>query len=322
MSGTAVRHHFIAEFRRLHAYTPTMARLTVASYFLQVAGAMGLGYWLLQQQFSVFTGAGILALMIYIGTRLRGFNNIVHECCHFAFSSRREDNVVLGSICAIPILGCFRDYRDEHLTHHAHLGDYQHDRDLQRIRDLRLEDPLTLRTILRHTLTILTGRHLPYYLGANLSARDGRVFLAAKLGLIALAVLALALDPVAAVLLVWLPFVWVFTTINYLTDCVDHGGIVGAGNELDASRNLPVPKFLRVFLFPRNDCFHLVHHLFPQVPARHLETCHERLLSHPEYSERMGGRMPARGTATSPDRSRVGAVRAEKVALDGAVVRQ
>jgi hypothetical protein len=38
-----------------------------------------------------------------------------------------------------------------------------------------------------------------------------------------------------------------------------------------------------VILFPRNDCFHLVHHLFPQVPARHLESVHTELSSDPVY---------------------------------------
>jgi fatty acid desaturase len=286
MSGTAVRHQFVREFRRLAVNGRIVAALTVASYFLQIIAAIGLGWWLLQLQSSVYTAAGLAVLMLFIGTRLRGFNNIVHECCHFAFSERREDNVLLGSICAAAILSCFRNYRDEHMTHHANVGDYEHDRDLQRIRALRIEDPLTLRTVLRHALMILSGRYLPYYLGVDLSSRDGRAFLVMKAGLIASAVLFLILDPVAAVLLVWLPYVWVFTAINYLTDCIDHAGLIGAEDELDSSRNLPLPKALRVIFFPRNDCFHLVHHLFPQVPTHHLDACHDRLLSHPEYQAR------------------------------------
>ncbi|MEO1468088.1 MAG: hypothetical protein AAFV86_03455, partial [Pseudomonadota bacterium] len=39
-------------------------------------------------------------------------------------------------------------------------------------------------------------------------------------------------------------------------------------------------------VFPRNDCFHLIHHLFPTVPADHLDYCHERLLGDPAYRER------------------------------------
>jgi fatty acid desaturase len=80
--------------------------------------------------------------------------------------------------------------------------------------------------------------------------------------------------------------VFAYSAINYWTDCIDHGGLVGETDELAASRNLVVPKILRVILFPRNDCYHLVHHLFPQVPTHHLDACHERLLDHPAYRAR------------------------------------
>src|SRR5690606_18315178 len=200
----AIRRQFMGEFRQLGANSRAAAYSIVASYFLQVLAAVALGYRLLQLEVSVYTGLALAVLMVFIGTRLRGFNNIVHECCHFAFCKKREDNVRLGRICAAMNLGCFSDYRDEHMTHHAHVGDYEHDRDLQRIRGLRLEEPLTFRTVARHGLNILTGRHLPYYFGVNLSLRDGGAFLALRVGLIALAFLFLILDPVPALLLVWL----------------------------------------------------------------------------------------------------------------------
>ena len=299
MSGTVVRRQFIREFRNLRANSRLVAGFTVASYFLQVLAAVCLGYWLLRLDISAWTAIGIPALMLFIGTRLRGFNNIVHECCHFTFSERRADNVLFGSICAAAILGSFRSYREEHMSHHAHLGDYEHDRDLQRIRELRLEEPLTPSAIARHALRVLSGRHLRYYLSVNLSAQDGRAHLAMKLGLIAAAVLFLAVDPVPALLMVWIPFVWVFTALNYLADCIDHGGLVGADDELDSSRNMPVAKPFRFFLFPRNDCFHLVHHLFPQVPARHLDECHARLMANPDYRART---VPASGRGSAAAR--------------------
>lgn len=295
MSGRAVRQQFMREFQRLSRNTPIVSGLTVTSYAAQTIGSIGCGYWLLGQQLSVWTGLAVAVLALFIGTRLRGFNNIVHECSHFTFCERREHNVLFGSICASVILGCFRDYRDEHMTHHAHLGDYEHDRDLQGIRDLRLEDPLTPRTVMRHVLTVASGRHLPYYLSINLSSQDGKIYAALKGSLIAIGVAFLILDPVAAILLLWLPFVWVFTAINYLTDCIDHGGLINAADELDSSRNVPIAKQLRPLLFPRNDCYHLVHHLFPQVPAHHLDSCHERLLAHPDYRARM--EVPALGRA-------------------------
>lgn len=279
------------------------AMFIVASYILQVIVAIGLGYWLLQSPLSVPTGLALAVIVLFIGTRLRGLNNIVHECSHFTFSRHREDNIVLGSLCASMVLGCFADYRDEHMTHHAHLGDYEKDLDLQGIRRFRLEEPLTPRNTLRHILTPLLGLHLPYYLGINLSARDGAGYRALKIGLIAAAVVFLAADPLAALLLVWVPYVWVYTAINYWTDCVDHAGLVDGEDELDSSRNFAVPKRLRLFAFPRNDCYHLVHHLFPQVPAQHYDACHERLLTHPDYRARAQGR-PGRDSARAGSTTR------------------
>lgn len=292
MSGHAVRQQFLREFRGLSTNSRPKSMLIVVSYILQVITAIALGYWMLQSPLAFPTGLGLVGLVLFIGTRLRGFNNIVHECSHFTFSQRREDNVVFGSICASLVLACFADYRDEHMTHHAHLGDYEKDLDLQGIRKFRLEEPLTPRTIVRHAATPLLGLHLPYYFNVNLSARDGAPYRVLKIGLIAAATVFLAIDPVAALVLVWVPFVWVFSAINYWTDCIDHGGLVGSRDELDASRNLIVPKQLRVLLFPRNDCYHLVHHLFPKVPAEHFDACHAKLLAHPDYRAHAEG-LPA-----------------------------
>ncbi len=289
MSGQAVRQRFVKQFRGLSVHSRRVSLFIVASYVVQVAVAIGIGFHELQRPLTPASGLLLGLLALFIATRLRGFNNIVHECSHFAFTQRREDNARFGSFCAAMVLGSFSDYRDEHITHHAHLGDYDQDMDLQGIRDLHLEEPLTPRTVLRHVVRPLLGLHLPYYLRANLSGRDGAGFRAMKIGLIAAAVAFLLVDPLAALLLVWLPFVWIYPSINYWTDCIDHAGIVSAGEELDASRNFRAPRLLRAVLFPRNDCFHLVHHLFPQVPTQHLEACHEAMLADPDYRAHAGG---------------------------------
>jgi fatty acid desaturase len=287
MSGHAVRQQFLRQFRELSVNSRQGAALIVASYILQVMSAIGLGYWLLQQPLTLLTGLGLAAVMFFIGTRLRGINNIVHECSHFAFTQRKEDNVIFGSICSSLLLGCFRNYREMHMSHHAHCGDYEKDLDLQGSRAFRLEDPVTPRAILRHALTPIFGLHFRRLPSFNLSAQDGELYRALKIGLIAAAIGFLVLDPVAALVLVWVPFLWVYSAINYWTECLDHAGLVGSEDELESSRNFIVPKRLRVLLFPRNDCYHLIHHLFPQVPVHHLDACHEILLTHPHYRARI-----------------------------------
>ena len=270
-------------FRGFSKYGRASAWMMFSWYVVQILAAILAGHLLLQQPLSVLTVTLMVLVAVFIGTRLRGLNNIVHECCHYTFSEHRKDNERIGSLCASILTGCFRQYRDEHMTHHAHLGDYERDLDLQSIRKFRLHEPLTARTILRHILTPLFGLHLGSYSGVNLSADDGVFYQRLKIGLL-LGILVFAIfEPLTALWFVIVPLFYVFPTLNYWADCMDHAGVVGAEDELEASRNVLAPRPIRVLFFPRNDCFHLVHHLFPQVPARHLETAHRELCADPEY---------------------------------------
>jgi len=289
MSGHAVRQGYMRQFKGLKKSSLTASTAIVAIYILQVLSAIALGYWLLQLPLTIVTGLSLGAIMFFIATRLRGFNNIVHECSHATFTENRAANVVFGSLCASLTLGSFRTYCHKHMSHHAHVGDYEHDLDLQDIRDFQLEQPLTPVTVLRHILTPILGVHLRHYLSVDLSAQDGVIFRNLKIALIAVAVVFLMIDPVAALVLVWIPYVWIFTAINYWTDCIDHGGLLEAGDDLDTSRNFLLAAPLKMLLFPRNDCYHLVHHLFPLIPASHLGVCHEQLMEHPDYLARING---------------------------------
>ena len=270
------------------------AAWTIASSFIgQIALAIVAGHFLLTADLSVWTVGGMALLAIFIGTRFRALNNIVHECSHSTFTVDRKDNVMIGSLCASMVLSCFQDYRDEHLTHHAHLGDYDHDLDLQGIRDLKLHEPLTRASVLRHLSNPFLGRHLPYYLGVNLSGRDGQAFRWMKILLLLATAVFTAFLPLTGLLFIIVPFVFVYSTINYWTDCFDHAGLVSSDDDLDSSRNVLAPYPLRVLLFPRHDCFHLVHHLFPQVPARYLQASHEALIEDEIYQEKHNATRPA-----------------------------
>jgi len=265
------------QFTGLSRYHFATGRYIVASYFLQIVAAVASGHIALVYLEGWSKYALIGFFMVFIATRLRGLNNIVHECTHGTFVEERDENQFLGSISASLVLSCFNDYRDEHLTHHQHLGNYEHDLDLQGIEDLKLHEPLTVRTFFRHLFTPILGRHLPYYLGANLSARDGKGFLWLKYGVIASALVYLVVSPVEALVMLFTPFLLIYSALNYWTDCMDHAGLVQNDDELISSRNILAPEPIRWFFFPRSDCYHLVHHLFPQIPARHLEACHNLL---------------------------------------------
>lgn len=283
MSGRVLRRTYVRRFLGLERYRRIEAWLIVATYLGLILAAILLGTYLLTLPQSVWTVAAEVATAAFIGTRLRGINNIVHECSHATFADERSDNVTIGRFCTAILMKSFRKYRDDHLSHHAHNGDYEHDAEFGLIEKFGLHDPITPRTILRHALVPLTLRHLPLYTGINLSGEDGRVYQALKVALLAAMGVFLLFNPVAALAFVILPLFYVYPTFNFWTDCLDHAGLVGAKDEIEASRNVLAPALVRLVFFPRNDSYHLVHHLFPQIPARHLHLAHEQLSRDPSY---------------------------------------
>lgn len=285
MSEQHLRKKFTRQFIGFSKYSRYVAWLVVAWYVAQIVLAIVAGNFLLAQPLSVVGVTLMVLTAIFIGTRLRGLNNMVHECSHYTLSDHRSDNVVLGSLCASILTGCFHQYKKEHLSHHAHLGDYELDLDLKGIKDFRLHEPLTTANVIRHLTNPLLGRHLRQYSGVNLSAKDGVFFQCFKIVLLVAILVFAIFQPLTAIFFVLIPWFYIFPTINYWTDCLDHAGIVAAGNEMEASRNVLIPRPLRFLLFPRNDCFHLVHHLFPLVPARHLESAHDALSEDAAYQE-------------------------------------
>ncbi len=293
MPGKQLREKFMRQFVGMSRYSRWAAWSMVGFYVFQAIAGMALGAYLLSFPTTWLTVLAMVLTAVFIGTRFRGLNNIVHECCHSSFSEHRGDNVTLGRLCASLLTGCFRTYKDDHLSHHAHLGDYEHDNELGAIEKFRLHDPLTFRTILRHIVTPLLGRHLRMYSGINMSGADGRFFLGLKIALLVVIAVFTMFFPLTSVFFVLIPLFYIFPTLNFWTDCLDHAGLVGAEDELTASRNVLAPAPIRLLFFPRNDCFHLVHHLFPQVPARHLDTVHDALCADPEYR---GTPMAARPT--------------------------
>ncbi|MDE2913025.1 MAG: fatty acid desaturase [Paracoccaceae bacterium] len=282
MSGKAIRREFLPRFRGLPRHSRARAGLILASYFLQITLAIALGARLV----SSGTGTGIAAAAVvaaFIATRLRGLNNIVHECSHATFVRDPANNETFGKIAAALTLGSFGAYRKAHLTHHSHLGDHEKDLDFKGIQAFRFETPLTARTLCRHIVTPVVGLHLPVYARPDLSVRDGALAAALKLAILFAACCWAVADPLTAAILFLLPWFWLFPAINYWTDCVDHAGLWSGSDSLHTARNAVLPLALRWLLFPRNDCYHLIHHLFPGIPSQHLPACHGTLLENSAY---------------------------------------
>ena len=80
-------------------------------------------------------------------------------------------------------------------------------------------------------------------------------------------------------------FLTTLPAIAYVTDVLDHAGLIRRKHDLEKSRNYVVDnRLIHVVFFPRNDSYHLVHHLFPSVPTKMMPQCHKILMQEvPEY---------------------------------------
>lgn len=300
MAGQDLRKRFMRRFVGMEKYSRSEAVGIVAVYVATIAVSVFAGHYLLSLPLTWITATLMFSVAVFIGTRLRGLNNIVHECTHSTFCEDRGDNVTLGRFCSSLLIGCFKEYKHDHLSHHAHLGDYHQDREMGPIEKFALHEPISARTILRHFITPLMGRHLKMYSGINLSGSDGAPYLALKIVLLVAICAFTLVHPLTSLVFILLPLFYIFPTINFWTDCLDHAGIVGEDDELEATRNVLASTPVKLLFFPRNDCFHLVHHLFPQVPARHLETAHHELLKDSTYQNSGAAMKPIYRSLTQP----------------------
>lgn len=282
MSSKHIKQAFTKQFIAFSKKTNLIAGFMLGLYIIQIFLLIAMGYYIFNHPINL-QYIIIFVIIFLIGTRFRALNNIVHECTHYSFCRGRKYNIILGKIAANAIFTSYIDYKAEHMTHHKNLGDYENDLDFQSRKKFRFEDRLNLKTVLRHILTPILGLHFPQYLSFDMTFKDGFIYGTIKVVLMAFVVGLTYLAPMASLLFLIIPFVWAFSAINYWTDCVDHAGLLQKNDELYKSRNFILNRALRSVFFPRNDCYHLVHHLFPSVPAHHMERAHEILLGDEVY---------------------------------------
>jgi len=273
------RRHAWARDRRIrHLFAPpstTRASIVLFSYLAPIPVLMVLVQ--LVARLPVTVVAAIL-----LSSLLKGLNNIVHECSHHAFSKHRAFNERVGAILCVLLLMDFTFYKKEHTSHHRFLGDYERDFDFQARRVLRHDQPFRWRRMLRDIVTL---RFLWLYVPRIQLKRYEHVAGAAIVGA-TLIVLYVTGEHQAALAFalaygVFLPF------LKFLIDIVDHGGIYTKdAEELYKSRNFIIYNAaLRWLFFPRNDCYHLIHHLYPYLPVKNFSKVHALLMEDPDYRQ-------------------------------------
>lgn len=250
-----------------------------------IAASMVVGGLVFQRSLTV----GLLTapiILIFVGTRFRAINNMSHECIHFAFTESRKANEIFGVIFAILEFSRFRSIRCEHYSHHAHLGNYKLDSDFNGLEKYKFWIPFSSDQILFHLKTAFSFRFLKDYVFFVIYDKNepfwGKFL---RFAFIVLLIAGTFLFPVAVGLFLLTPYFSTYQMHKYLIDALDHGGLLSNQNEINKTRNFMMAnRFLKFLFFPRNDSYHLVHHLYPHLAVENFNAAHALLQRDPIYA--------------------------------------
>lgn len=230
---------------------------------------------------SIFT----LLTIIFVGTRYRAINNMSHECIHRSYCDNPHLNEFFGEFFAMLEFSTFKDIRREHQSHHLFLGDFSKDMDFHNLEVYGFCRPLNKEIIKEHLFRAISLSHLPNYVFFIAFDRNAPVWAnfmrAFYLGFL---FLMLATFSIPTLLFLVLPYLTVYQMHKYLADVLDHSGIILNLSEIYKTRNFVLENwFLRFLFFPRHDCYHLIHHLFPGLAVEQFKKVHAILLKEPNY---------------------------------------
>ena len=230
--------------------------------------------------------AAPIALLV-LGNRQRALGNILHDAAHRNLTRNRLLNDLVTRALIAPLLfASLSHYREPHFRHHLDLGAQDADPDLIPIPAAKAKswvaavaaNTLSLRAVLGSTFGHLLDPAVP--LGARLYILGWWTVLVALLGLTA------GIGKAAAMLALWLAArATAFHVITTFREMCDHHGL-SPGGVFCFTRDIKAAGFWSLLFHPRNNAYHLTHHLLPAVPYYRLPEAQRVFSTLPEYQER------------------------------------
>lgn len=177
--------------------------------------------------------------LVIFGSRMRAFDNLMHEACHRSlFTNKFYNKWITCIFIAFPIFTSFTTYCNSHFQHHRNLWDEENDPDTKRYRIGGLDKPQENinKFIKDHIIKVLLLFHVPKYIlgtvSANLYSKD-----IPKSELWTRNILWLVLISTSIVFNFWfVPLLTTFQIIRYWAEMAEHSGL-NNDTELTASRN-------------------------------------------------------------------------------------
>jgi fatty acid desaturase len=224
-----------------------------------------------------------IALLI-VANRQRALGNILHDAGHRNLWRERWMNDGLAAVLVAPLVfASLERYRADHFRHHLQLGAAGGDPDL-----LASPDVLPghwLRSYLRHVFSLHAWwGDFSGHLGAAGVSRSSRAYIVVWW----LAAMALMLEISGAQFTLTFIGLWLlarataFHLITTLREMCDHFGL-RPGGILSFTRDMAVSGPWRWLIHPRNNGYHLTHHLLPAVPYYRLPQAHALFCRLPTY---------------------------------------
>lgn len=262
-----------------------------------------------------------LLAVVVIGSRQHALLSLMHDAVHgHLFTHRKTNDFASDLFCAMPHLFITKYYRHSHLTHHRELNSMQDpdwtrkDHELWKFPKSRLS---YLKFIFWNGL-LSTFRRVPAFIASTIVPKNhSRGF---YLYLCAMTVFYTALIaifiPFRLFVFYWLvPAVFVLPLLGIVRSVAEHFGLSYL-DELNSARDVKGNYIERAFFGPVGICFHLTHHLFPEVPRYRLERIHNCLAEFTDFGRRAKiNNSYILPTAESLDSDVI--VRSDRVALGG-----
>jgi fatty acid desaturase len=243
----------------------------------------------------VYSFAGILigafaALIAWpiILRSMRGLECLVHEGSHRNWyrHNGRINDLLTDSLAAVPMLSTVAAYRGTHLEHHRYFNT-ERDIDLRRHRQHNFS--ILMRTNGFYLVPQLLRRYVRYLpgwwraIGTNI--RTVILFSGWHISILILPAVCLLgfLDGIFWWSIYWfIPFFFILPLLRMFGEAGEHDySLAGGSYELTFTNR---SWFHRYFLYPHNDGFHTLHHMYPSIPHFLLKRAHYTLASaFPKY---------------------------------------
>jgi fatty acid desaturase len=225
--------------------------------------------------------------VVLIANRQRALGNILHDAGHRNLWRDRRRNDLVARLFIAPLLfSSLTRYRETHFKHHMALGEAGGDPDL-------LSAPSTAFAswVSSYLDQVFSPTAWLASVGGHLFSR--RVGAASQLYILAWWIAAVALLWVmagagftTAFLVLWLlARATVFHLITTFREMCDHFGLQ-PGGVFTFTRDMACHGLWRKLIHPRNNGYHLTHHLLPAVPYYRLPQAHQLLTAQQVFQDR------------------------------------